>query len=285
MKKLFLRSTLLVFSAATLILSFPSCDNSETDIQDEVIQEENVMINSGYLALPEAEYNKIPLAAAISKTKAYPTSVALNCPPVRNQGGEGSCVSWGVGYAARSISWQAANGGAYSLDYNIFSPEFIYNQIKVGDCGSGSYVTDGLNLIQNDGVCLWADMPYTDVSCDLLPDNNQVALAANYKIANYTRLSITLDAFKDQLAAGKPIVVGGAVYKSFMYLGYGEIQTTARGRNLGGHCYCVVGYDDSKNAFKVINSWGTSWGTDGFGWVSYDIMAKVWQEAYVVTEK
>lgn len=274
----------MIFSAATLILSFPSCDNSETAVQEELIQEETVMINTGYLALPEAEYNKIPLADFISKTKAFPTSVALTCPPVRNQGGEGSCVSWGVGYAARSISWQTANGGAYSLDHNIFSPEFIYNQIKVGDCGSGAYVTSGLNLIQDQGVCLWADMPYTDVSCDLYPNDNQAALAANYKIASYTRLSVTLDAFKDQLAAGKPIVVGGTVYKTFMNLAYGDIQTTARGRKLGGHCYCVVGYDDAKNAFKVINSWGTSWGTDGYGWISYSIMSNVWSEAYVVTE-
>ncbi|MDE5421167.1 C1 family peptidase [Ancylomarina sp. DW003] len=284
MKKKVLRSTLLLFSVAALTFSLPSCDDSETVIKEDAIQENKMISNSGYLALPKAEYNKIPLAETISKTKSYPSSVSLNCPPVRNQGGEGSCVSWGVGYAARSISWQSANGGAYSLDYNIFSPEFIYNQIKVGGCESGSYITDGLNLVEDQGVCLWADMPYTDVSCDLYPNNNQAALAANYKISNYNRLAIDKDTFKDQLAAGKPIVVGGPIYYQFYYMGYGDIQTRTGYYSYGGHCYCVVGYDDSKKAFKVYNSWGTSWGTDGYGWVSYKIMARVWSEAYVINE-
>ena len=32
----------------------------------------------------------------------------------------------------------------------------------------------------------------------------------------------------------------------------------------------LVGYDDSQNAFKLINSWGTEWGEEGYAWVDYD---------------
>lgn len=285
MKTNLLRVSLLALLTMNLLIFIPSCDDNEKPLtnQEEIQQEENIIINSGYLPLPSEKYEKIPLAGRISTTKAYPSSVSIDCPPILNQGSEGSCVSWGVGYAARSISWEGLYGGAYSYSTNIFSPEYIYNQIKVSDCASGSYVTDGLDLIQDQGVCVWNDMPYTDVSCDLYPDNYQVQQAANFKIANYTRLSITLDAFKDQLAAGKPIVVAGPVYRQFYYLGYNEVQTKTV-RNYGGHCYCCVGYDDSKNAFLVMNSWGTSWGTNGYGWISYNIMAKVWQEAYVLNE-
>jgi Cysteine protease len=270
--------------AISFLVFIPSCDNSdETITEQEQVQEEEISINFGYIPLPTEQYSKIPLAEQISATKSYPSSIELTCPPILNQGGEGSCVSWGVGYAARSISWQDLYGGSYSYSTNIFSPEYIYNQIKVSDCASGSYITDGLDIIQDQGVCVWDDMPYTDVSCDLYPNTFQLQQAANYKVASYTRLSINLDAFKDQLAAGKPIVVGGPVYRQFYYLGYDEIQTTTR-RNYGGHCYCVVGYDDSRNAFLVMNSWGTSWGTDGFGWISYDIMNSVFTEAYVLNE-
>lgn len=31
----------------------------------------------------------------------------------------------------------------------------------------------------------------------------------------------------------------------------------------------VVGYSDSYNAFKVVNSWGESWGDNGFVWIDY----------------
>ncbi|MCL2102000.1 MAG: hypothetical protein FWH22_09850, partial [Fibromonadales bacterium] len=36
------------------------------------------------------------------------------------------------------------------------------------------------------------------------------------------------------------------------------------------HAMVLVGYDDSKNAFRVLNSWGTSWGDRGSIWIDYD---------------
>ncbi|PKQ64942.1 hypothetical protein BZG02_03595 [Labilibaculum filiforme] len=269
-----------------LVFLTTSCDDNDKALpnEEENQQEDtNIVINSGYLPLPQEEYEKIPSAEEINKTKSYPQSVHLSCPPIRSQGGEGSCVSWGVGYAARSISWKKQYGGSYSYKKNIFSPEYIYNQIKITDCSGGSYVTDGLNLVVNQGVCVWNDMPYTDVSCDTYPNNYQASQAAKHKATSYRRVPKNLNSFKDQLAAGKPIVVGGPVYSQFYYLDYGQIQTNT-GRSYGGHCYCVVGYDDSKNAFLVMNSWGTNWGTNGFGWISYNIMTQVWSEAYVLNE-
>ena len=32
----------------------------------------------------------------------------------------------------------------------------------------------------------------------------------------------------------------------------------------------VVGYDDAKQAFRIQNSWGRSWGDGGYGWFSYE---------------
>ncbi|GAB4032015.1 C1 family peptidase [Spirosoma gilvum] len=56
-----------------------------------------------------------------------------------------------------------------------------------------------------------------------------------------------------------------------------------------GHALCVVGYDDNalgigKGAFKLINSWGSGWGNDGYFWMSYDVFgkfAKYGYQAYV----
>ena len=36
-----------------------------------------------------------------------------------------------------------------------------------------------------------------------------------------------------------------------------------------GHCIVIVGYDDTKQAWLVRNSWGTGWGTNGYGWFGY----------------
>ncbi|MFA8435004.1 MAG: C1 family peptidase [Marinifilaceae bacterium] len=284
MKKLVVSTAMLAFVVMGLLLTINSCQK-ET-VKDEVVQEqEEVLFNFGCIPTPRDVYEQVPLVEISSELKSYPVSVELDCPPVGNQGGEGSCVAWGTAYASRSISWKSANGGSYGFGSNIFSPEYVYNQIKATDnCGSGAYTVSGLELLKNQGVCVWDDMPYTDELCSLYPNDYQMQQAINYTISDYQRVSVTLDAFKQQLAQGKPIVVAGAVYKAFYNLGDGDVMTTARGRNYGGHCYCCVGYDDNLNAFKVLNSWGTSWGTNGYGWISYDIMAKVWSEAYVVFE-
>lgn len=48
------------------------------------------------------------------------------------------------------------------------------------------------------------------------------------------------------------------------------------GRPVGGHAYLIRGADDrikcpdgSKGAFRIINSWGPSWGHNGLAWLSY----------------
>ncbi|MFG6096983.1 C1 family peptidase [Leptothoe sp. ISB3NOV94-8A] len=37
-----------------------------------------------------------------------------------------------------------------------------------------------------------------------------------------------------------------------------------------GHAALAIGYDDDRRAFLIQNSWGTDWGKQGYGWLSYD---------------
>ncbi len=258
-----------------------SCDKAS---QADLKTQEELVVNYQSLGcelLPAEEYAKIPVAKVPSvELKA---AVNINVPPVGNQGGEGSCVAWGTAYAARSIDWQANHVASWSTSVNIFSPEYVYNQIKVRrQCTSGSYVTSGLNLLKSQGVCTWSLMPYTDLKCTTLPTTAQKTAAAAYKITSYSTVALTTDAIKSFLAAGKPVVVAGPVSNGFMNLTSNQVLSTFVGSSLGGHCYCVVGYDDTKGAFKFMNSWGTSWGTAGFGYIAYGYEKTWWQEAYVL---
>ena len=38
----------------------------------------------------------------------------------------------------------------------------------------------------------------------------------------------------------------------------------------GLHAMLIVGYSDRQEVFIVRNSWGTSWGDKGYGYVPYD---------------
>jgi C1A family cysteine protease len=42
---------------------------------------------------------------------------------------------------------------------------------------------------------------------------------------------------------------------------------------LGGHAVIAVGYDQSKEAFLVRNSWGDTWGIGGYCWMPEDYLA------------
>ena len=41
---------------------------------------------------------------------------------------------------------------------------------------------------------------------------------------------------------------------------------------VGGHCVLMVGYDDSKSAALIRNSWGPDWGQGGYFWMPYSIL-------------
>jgi len=42
----------------------------------------------------------------------------------------------------------------------------------------------------------------------------------------------------------------------------------------------VIGYDDRKQAFQIMNSWGPEWGVNGVGWVRYADFKEFVREAY-----
>ena len=42
---------------------------------------------------------------------------------------------------------------------------------------------------------------------------------------------------------------------------------------VGRHSMVIVGYDSSKKAFKIRNSWSRAWGEAGYGWLSADYIA------------
>jgi C1A family cysteine protease len=111
------------------------------------------------------------------------------------------------------------------------------------------------------------------------------AFAQSYQALKYYRLdppgqntTKTLDALKENLAAGLPTMFGFTVYSSIPSLGdgKGEIPFPKPGdRTEGGHAVAAVGYDDKKKigketgALLIRNSWGTDWGDEGYGWLPY----------------
>jgi len=213
----------------------------------------------------------IALNAVIVPPPVLPSTFDLLMPPVQNQGGEGICAVMATTYAARSTEkYYGTNATSYSYSSNVVSPEFVYNQIKISDCGSGTGLVTSLDFLVSNGVCTWQSMPYSSSNgCSTLPTSSQVTEAASYKIASYSKIQVNdATSIKNMVVNKHPVIVSLSVDQSFLDATPGFIWRTYLGGGVG-HALVICGFDDSKNAYKVFNSWGTTWGQKGDAFVGY----------------
>src|SRR5690606_5227844 len=125
--------------------------------------------NLGLKFTPADQLQGIPLASTPYSGTELPSSFDLsnNLPPAGNQGNQNSCVAWAVGYAYKSYQEKKEEESSYLVNGQLnndalFSPSFIYNQINNGVDG-GSFFTDALNILSQQGCLKWADMPYNEM--------------------------------------------------------------------------------------------------------------------------
>jgi hypothetical protein len=199
-----------------------------------------------------------------------PLSWYLQAPISLHQGAEGSCAAF-ASVHARDIEYYYHNG---TMPY--FSPEYVYDQTKFSDCAGGTSMQRCLDLMVNKGVCLNSTMPYSDQNgCDQVPTAAQDMEAAQYKIAGYNKFYIAdRKQVKYYVSHNKPVIVSVTADNSFINAKAGFIWRVKVEGNLG-HAVTIIGYDDSKNAYKIINSWGTAWCDGGYGWIDYDLLPTV----------
>jgi hypothetical protein len=231
-----------------------------------------------------AEYEKVPVWRPEEEKAGDVPRVDLRkwLPPVGNQGNEGSCVGWAVAYAcksyleARDRQWRPNRTG------RVFSPAFIYNQINHGK-DLGSSLQDALRLVVAKGCATLATMPYREGRYRTRPSAAAFREAARYRSYRWYRLQ-TGTQVRTALRQGHVVVITVATNPLFnqgqfrVYTARqkraGEAQLV-RGAQPGCHAMCVVGYDDRRHCFLIMNSWGTAWGDQGFCWVHYPLMKAI----------
>lgn len=233
------------------------------------------------------DYSSGALYGTPSGVPILPSQIDLssNFPQVGYQGHQQSCVGWSTAYALKSYQERLETGWGLSQWGHLFSPAFIYHQIN-GGLDKGARISDALDLIVNKGAATQSTMPYSDTDYLSAPSAAAFSEAANYKAKSWSKVP-GKDAIKAQLANKRPVVVGITVYGSFETLtGANPVYNSATGGVKGGHAVTIVGYDDAKygGAFKVINSWGTIWGDNGYFWLPYSFTATVMNEAYVLMD-
>jgi hypothetical protein len=208
-------------------------------------------------------------------------------PPVGDQVVAGSCYAWAAAYYYLThLQWQE-----YGWDVNDpahqCSPAFVYN-LTNGGVDNGAWEGenarhDAFKLFERMGCATMEDMPYHYTTYRDFPTevafNNGMQFRTLSTQQIETRSDSGLQALKDHLFTGNLAVLGIYGYQNLVNINnYNNIycQSQVTGSRLFWHEVTIIGYDDSlvtadgMGAFRLVNSWGTGWGDNGFFWMSYE---------------
>lgn len=128
--------------------------------------------------------------------------------------------------------------------------------------------------------------PYDESRVDHPPKPQLFAFTEPHRRTVYFRLdrrdesaSRTLARVKAFLASNFPVAFGLAFPSSCAANGVFFYRPLLDDVPLGGQALVAVGYDDSylsasRGALLVRNSWGTSWGERGYGWLPYEYVTE-----------
>jgi hypothetical protein len=190
--------------------------------------------------------------------------------PVLDQGAEGACTGFGLATVANYLLRRRQ----HVPDLNKVSPRMFYELARrydewPGENYDGSSARGAMKGWNKHGVCRDEEWPYHVEKSKRGSLNDARSVAARARpLGAYYRVN-----HKDLIAMHAAIADVGALYAtSMVHAGWqavgadGEIKYSPD--VLGGHAFAIVAYDSK--GFWIQNSWGSGWGKDGMGHVSYD---------------
>jgi len=244
--------------------------------------------------------DRLKIVEDISSSISLKSSLDLSSdscfPKVDSQGSQGSCSAWATTYysngyiQAKNNGWTGARIGKKD---QLLSPAFTFNKCNYGKDG-GSSTINNARVMQSVGVCRLNQMDYNPSNYINWGNENAWRDAPEYRIDNIYQLRSPYDdsdisAIKAALTEGSPVVFSLNA-DSFKNFGGDDVLGSTAMISDHNHAQCIVGYDDSKRdaetgqvgAFKVVNSWGSSWGPkhNGYYWITYTAFKGSWNNYY-----
>jgi|ERR1700694_2362299 len=203
-----------------------------------------------------------------------PTSVDLTqkySVPVVDQGQLGSCTGNAIASALAYLQLIENESLVYP------SRLFIYYNERVieGTVGTdaGAEIRDGIKTVVAQGYCPETDWAYDINRFTETPPTVAYTNASKDLVKLYQKVTVDTTSIMSALALGYPVIVGFTVYDSFLNAGNGDIPMPVLSEGVqGGHAVIVVGYDQTTRKFKFENSWGTSWGNNGYGTLPFEYL-------------
>ncbi len=211
--------------------------------------------------------------APVNLTLPSNIDLSSNLDFIYDQKSLGSCT-------ANSVGW------LYKYYRKLYNPSrlFIYyytrlfdqfqgdNSVKIDD---GSTLLQSMNVLKKKGVVSEKNYPYLINKFQKKPPKKLNKFANRNKIKSFHQVNQDINSIKNILSSGTPFVFGIYVYSSFLnsstfntgIISYPNVSTE---RILGGHALVAIGYDDTTQLIKCVNSFGRSWGDNGYAYLPYN---------------
>lgn len=198
-----------------------------------------------------------------------------NTPPVVDQGQLGSCTANAGGAGGFHFALMNKPNSTPNPQAPLYNPSrlFLYynTRLSMGTTGedSGASIRDTMKAINKYGICQEAKWPYDISKFTEKPPQECYDQALKLKGFVYHRLpDQTTATIVSALKAGHPVIFGMLVFSSFesrVVANTGEVpMPTPKDTLLGGHALAIWGYNAEEKYFVVRNSWGQSWGINGY---------------------
>jgi C1A family cysteine protease len=189
---------------------------------------------------------------------------------IKNQNGSSSCSSQATSYYAEVLNL-IETGEMVQL-----SPKFLYSFVAYPY--EGSYIKDNMSRVCNFGIALESDIPSYQGTTPpseafMIQKPGITPEVAERAMTHWARKYVTwdntsVDLYKRAIIEGNGCVV--ASWGNNILWQTGDIQLPYdRSQMTWTHAIYLIGYDDEKQAFEFVNSFGENWGYAGFGWLPY----------------
>jgi hypothetical protein len=195
----------------------------------------------GRIAAPDERDHRFLMTAVLEEPYPLKRSISYRRGPILDQGATSSCVGHG---------WRAWLNGAPIRQVGGPRPLDIYHSAQDVDEWEGS-AYEGTSVRAGAKV-----------------------LAARGYIASYV-WAFDEATMRKWLLGGKGGVVIGVNWYSEMFRPDAKGFVRPSGPLAGGHCVWVRGYNRPRDAYRIQNSWNSTWGDNGQAWIQSADMARL----------
>ncbi|MFO7566720.1 MAG: C1 family peptidase [Enhygromyxa sp.] len=182
--------------------------------------------------------------------------------PIRNQGACGSC------WAFAAVSTLEASNAIINGAQADLAEQHALSCSGGGTCTGGWY-EPVFNWLGGgkDGLRTESQVPYTASNASCKVGGKTPYTVEAWGWVDPYAIQPAVSDIKASMCKYGPLTVAVAATPAFIAYSGGTFDE--KSNVTINHAVTLVGWDDSRNAWLLRNSWGTNWGEDGYMWIDY----------------